>query len=128
MINGNSHQLGEVSPMVVDTRATDTGLSHDTFAAMVGQMIVQCKALLRQQLEHKATTQPLLYDQERIGRIMAEFEAGSAEVQDAIAARVLSRLTHHVQQEVMRVLQDALADATQSLEDPVWERSDGNWA
>ncbi len=109
--------------MAVDTRATDTGLSHDTFTAMVGQMVVQCKALLRQQLEHKATKQPLLYDQERIGRIMAEFEAGSADIQDVIAARVMSRLTHHVQQEVMRVLQDALADAAQSLEDPLWEQS-----
>ena len=49
MINGNSYQLGEVSPMAVDTRAADTGLSHDTFTAMVGQMVVQCKALLRQQ-------------------------------------------------------------------------------
>ena len=123
MINGNSHQLGEAAPMAVDTRATDTGLSHDTFTAMVGQMVVQCKALLRQQLEHKATKQPLLYDQERIGRIMVEFEAGSADIQDAIAARVMSRLTHHVQQEVMRVLQDALADAAQSLEDPLWEQS-----
>ncbi len=110
--------------MAVDTRAIDTGLNHDTFTAMVGQMVVQCKALLRQQLEHKATKQPLLYDQERIGRIMAEFEAGSADIQDAIAARVMSRLTHHVQQEVMRVLQDALTDAAQSLEDPLWEQSD----
>ena len=124
MINGNSHQLGEVSPMAVDTRAADTGLSHDTFTAMVGQMVVQCKALLRQQLEHKATKQPLLYDQERIRRIMAEFEAGSVDIQDAIAARVMSRLTHHVQQEVMKVLQDALADAAQSLEDPLWEQAD----
>ena len=113
--------------MAVDTRASDRGLSHDTLTAMVGQMVVQCKALLRQQLEHKATKQPELYDQERIGRIMAEFEAGSADIQDAIAARVLSRLTHHVQQEVMRVLQDALADAAQSLEDPLWERNGGNW-
>ncbi len=128
MINGNSHQLGEVTPMAVDTRAGDTGMSHDTFTAMVGQMVVQCKALLRQQLEHKATKQPLLYDQERIGRIMAEFEAGSADIQDAIAARVMSRLTHHVQQEGTRVLRDALADAAQSLEDPVWERNGGNWA
>ena len=72
MIKGNSHQLGEVAPMAVDTRASDTGLSHDTFTAMVGQMVVQCEALLRQQLEHKATKQPLLYDQERIGRIMGE--------------------------------------------------------
>ena len=109
MINGNSHQLGETVSMAADTKASDTGLSHDTFTAMVGQMVVQCKALLRQQLEHKATKQPLLYDQERIGRIMAEFEAGSADIQDAIAARVMSRLTHHVQQEVMRVLQDALS-------------------
>ena len=123
MINENSDQLGEVSPMAVDTRATDIGLSHDTFTAMVGQMVVQCKALLRQQLEHKATKQPLLYDQERIGRIMAEFEAGSADIQDVIAARVMSRLTHHVQQEVMRVLQDALSDAAQSLEDPLWEQN-----
>ncbi len=106
-----------------DTRASHTGLSHDTFTAMVGQMVVQCKALLRQQLEHKATRQPLLYDQERIERIMAEFEAGSADIQDAIAARVMSRLTHHVQQEVMRVLQDALSDAAQTLEDPLWEQS-----
>jgi len=109
--------------MAADTRASDTGLSHDTFTAMVGQMVVQCKALLRQQLEHKATKQPLLYDQDHIGRIMAEFEAGSADIQDAIAARVMSRLTHHVQQEVMRVLQDALSDAAQSLEDPLWEQS-----
>ena len=109
--------------MAVDTRASDTGLSYDTLTAMVGQMVVQCKALLRQQLEHKATKQPLLYDQERIGRIMAEFEAGSADIQDAIAARVMSRLTHHVQQEVMRVLQDALSDAAQSPEDPLWEQS-----
>ena len=123
MINGNSHQLGEVAPLAVDTRASDTGLSHDTFTAMVGQMVVQCKALLRQQLEHKATKQPLLYDRERIGRIMAEFEAGSADIQDAIAARVMSRLTHHVQQEVMRVLQDALSDAAETLEDPLWEQS-----
>ncbi len=123
MINGNSHQLGEVSPMAVDTEVTDTGLSHDTFTAMVGQMVVQCKALLRQQLEHKATKQPLLYDQERIEGIMAQFEAGSADIQDAITARVMSRLTHHVQQEVMRVLQDALSDAAQSLEDPLWEQS-----
>ncbi|MCH8186551.1 MAG: hypothetical protein IH862_10665 [Chloroflexi bacterium] len=123
MINGKSHQLGEVAPMAVDTKASDRGLSHDTFTAMVGQMVVQCKALLRQQLEHKATKQPLLYDQERIGRIMAEFEAGSADIQDAIAARVMSRLTHHVRQEVMRVLQDALSDAAQSLEDPLWEQS-----
>ncbi len=123
MINGKSHQLGEVAPMAVDTRASDTGLSHDTFTAMVGQMVVQCKALLRQQLEHKATKQPLLYDQERIGRIMGEFEAGSADIQDVITARVMSRLTHHVQQEVMRVLQDALSDAAQSLEDPLWEQT-----
>jgi len=123
MINGNSHQLGEAAPLAADTRASDTGLSHDTFTAMVGQMVVQCKALLRQQLEHKATKQPLLYDQERIGRIMAEFEAGSADIQDAIAARVMSRLTHHVHQEVMRVLQDALSDAAESLEDPLWEQS-----
>ncbi len=95
---------------------------------MVGQMVVQCKALLRQQLEHKATKQPLLYDHERIGRIMAEFEEGSADIQDVIAARVLSRLTHHIQQEVLRVLRHALADAAQSLEDPLWERDDGNWA
>ena len=120
MIKGNSHQLGEVAPMAVDTRASDTGLSHDTFTAMVGQMVVQCKALLRQQLEHKATKQPLLYDQERIGRIMGEFEAGSADIQDAIAARVMSRLTHHVQQEVMRVLQDALSDAAQSWGTAGW--------
>ncbi len=109
--------------MAADTKTSDTGLSHDTFTAMVGQMVVQCKALLRQQLEHKATKQPLLYDQERIGRIMAEFEAGSADIQDAIAARVMSRLTHHVQQEVMRVLQDALSDAAETLEDPLWEQS-----
>ena len=109
MINGNSHQLG--------------GLSHDTFTAMVGQMVVQCKALLRQQLEHKATKQPLLYDQEHIGRIMREFDAGSADIQDVIAARVMSRLTHHVRQEVMRVLQDALSDAAQTLEDPLWDQN-----
>ena len=136
MINGKSHQLGEVGPTAVDARATDaratdTGLSHDTFTAMVGQMVVQCKALLRQQLEHKATKQPLLYDQERIGRIMAEFEAGSADIQDVIASRVMSRLTHHVQQEVMRVLQDALEDAAQTLEDPLWEQNktwgNGGW-
>jgi hypothetical protein len=35
----------------------------------------------------------------------------------------MSRLTHHVQQEVMRVLQDALSDAAQSLEDPLWEQA-----
>ena len=109
--------------MAVDTMAKDTGLRHDAFTAMVGQMVVRCNAVLRQQLEHKATTQPLLYNQERIGRIMSEFEAGSADIQDAIAARVMSRLTHHVHQEVMRGLQDALADATQSLEDPLWEQS-----
>ena len=89
MIKGNSHQLGEVAPMAVDTRASDTGLSHDTFTAMVGQ-------------------------------IMGEFEAGSADIQDAIAARVMSRLTHHVQQEVMRVLQDALSDAAQSWGTAGW--------
>ncbi len=122
MISGSSHQLGEVAPIAVDTGATDTGLRHDTFTAMVGQMVVQCKALLRQQLEHKATRQPLLYDEERIGSIIAEFEAGSADIQDAIAARVMSKLTHHVQQEGMRVLKDALADAAQSLEDPLWEQ------
>ena len=122
MINENSHQLGEVAPMAVDTRATDTGLSHDTFTAMVGQMVVQCKALLRQQLEHKATKQPLLYDQGRIEGIIAEFEAGSIDIQDAIATRVMSTLTHHVRQEAMKVLQDALTDAAQSLEDPVWEQ------
>ena len=49
MINGNSHQPGEVTPMASDTRASNSGLSHDTFTAMVGQMVVQCKALLRQQ-------------------------------------------------------------------------------
>ena len=123
MINGNSHQLEEIAPMAVAARATGTGLSHDKVTAMVGQMVEQCKVLLRQQLEHKATKQPLLYDQQRIGCIMGEFEAGSADIQDAIAARVMSRLTHHVQQEVMRVLQDALSDAAESLEDPLWEHS-----
>lgn len=122
MISGSSHQLGKVAPMTVDTGATDTGLRHDTFKAMVGQMVVQCKALLRQELEHKATKQPLVYDQERIGRIIAEFEARSADIQNAISARVMSRLTHHVRQEGMRVLQDALSDAAQSLEDPLWEQ------
>ena len=122
MISGSSHQLGKVAPMAVDTGATDTGLRHDTFTAMVGQMVVQCRALLRQQLEHKATKQPL-YTHERIGRVIANFEARSSDIQDAIAARVMSRLTHHVQQEGMRVLQDALADAAQSLEDPLWEQA-----
>ncbi|MFQ5880324.1 MAG: hypothetical protein ACE5IZ_09155, partial [Dehalococcoidia bacterium] len=104
--------------------ATETGLSQDTFTAMVAQMVVQCGALLRQQMEHKAKQQPLLYDQERIDRIMAEFEAGSADIQDAIAGRVMSRLTHHVQQEVLRVLQDAMNDAAHSLEDPLWNNDE----
>ena len=106
--------------------ATETRLSHDTFTTMVAQMVGQCGALLRQQLEHKAKRQPLLYDQQRIERIMREFQAGAEDIQDAIAARVMSRLTHHVQQEVLRVLEDALSDAAYSLEDPLWNQ-DNAW-
>lgn len=106
--------------------ATETRLSHDTFTAMVAQMVAQCGALLRQQLEHKAKGQPLLYDKQRVERIMREFQAGAEDIQDAIAARVMSRLTHHVQQEVLRVLDDALSDATYSLEDPLWDQ-DNAW-
>ena len=111
--------------------AASSGLSQDTFSAMVRQMVVQCGALLRQQLEHKAKQQPLLYDPQRTERVMREFEAGSADIEDAIAGRVMSRLTHHTQQEVMRVMQDALSDAAQTLEDPLWNRDEawryGGW-
>ncbi len=96
---------------------------QDTITAMVGQIVVQGRALLRQQLERKAQQHPLLYDRGRIDPVMHEFEAASADIQATIVGRVRSKITTYVQQEVLRVLEDAINDAAEVLEDPVWRHN-----
>ncbi len=43
---------------------------------------------------------------------------------DKMTATVAQWLTHNVQQEVLRVLHDALNDAAHSLEDPLWDNDE----
>ena len=93
---------------------------QDTITAMVRRMVAQSGALLRQQLEHKVKQEPMLYDQARVDQIIGQFGAASEDVQAIIADRVRSRLISHIHQEVLRLLEDALSDSEESLEDPIW--------
>ncbi len=93
---------------------------YDTINEMVERMVGQCRALLRQQLERRVKQEPMLYDTARVDSVMHEFEAASADVEGIIAERVRARVFTHVQQEVLRVLDDALNDGGESTADPVW--------
>ncbi len=100
--------------------AAETSMEQDEITATVRRMVTQCGALLRVQLAHRARQEPLTYDQARIDRVIREFEASAEDIQVTIANRVRSRLTSHLQLEIMRVLKDALGDAVESIEDPIW--------
>ncbi len=98
--------------------AVNESQHQDDVTSIVKRLVSQCGALLRQQLERKAKQEPLVYDEGRIGRIMRDFEASTADVEAIIAERVMNKVTVHVQQEVLRVLNDALDEGEEILEDP----------
>ena len=91
-------------------------------APAIQRMVVQCSALLRQQLERMVKREPLVYSESRVVRIMREFEAVTEDIQDTIASRVKDRLLQLVLQEVRRAFDDALSNAEDSLVDSVWNR------
>ena len=88
---------------------------EDTVSAVVHRMVDQSSALLRMQLEQEAFNDPETYDHARIDPMIREFEAVSVDIRNMISDRVRSRLAAHTQQEVHRVLEDALADCVRSL-------------
>ncbi|MFQ5873733.1 MAG: hypothetical protein ACE5JL_08015 [Dehalococcoidia bacterium] len=92
---------------------------QDVLTTMIREKVTQCASLLRQQLERKAKRQPEMYGPDHIDRIMREFEGASEDVQATITARVMSKLTDHVQKEVLRVLEDAIDDGAESFEAPL---------
>ncbi len=114
----NSHQSISNSAVMTELAGTafDAIQDEDSLSVMVQRMVIQCSALLRMQLERKAAQDPKRYDYTRVDGIIREFEAVSGDVQDTITHRVRSKLAAHTQQEVFRVLEDALADCVESLE------------
>ena len=114
----NSHQSVSNSAVMTELAGTafDAIQDEDSLSVMVQRMVIQCSALLRMQLERKAAQDPKRYDYTRVDVIIREFEAVSTDVQDTITHRVRSKLAAHTQQEVFRVLEDALADCVESLE------------
>ncbi len=101
----------------------DAPQGQDHLTSIIHRMVAQCGALLRQQLERKAKQHPGMYDQARVDRIMSQFEVAAEDIQATIVQRVESRVSAYVQQEILRVLEDALNDDEDSLPEPVW--SDG---
>ena len=114
----NNHQSVSNSAVLTELAGTafDAIQDEDSLSVMVQRMVIQCSALLRMQLERKAAQDPKRYDYTRVDVIIREFEAVSIDVQDTITQRVRSKLAAHTQQEVFRVLEDALADCAESLE------------
>lgn len=114
----NNHQSVSNSAVLTELAGTafDAIQDEDSLSVMVQRMVIQCSALLRMQLERKAAQDPKRYDYTRVDVIIREFEAVSSDVQDTITHRVRSKLAAHTQQEVFRVLEDALADCVESLE------------
>jgi len=83
------------------------------------RMVRQLSALLRQQLERKVKEEPQRYNQTWVDRIMRGFEDSLPDVQATIANRVRSRIAADVRQDILRVLEDALNDGAEPLENPV---------
>lgn len=114
----NGHHLEEGIELVKSTAANEPHEDHN-LNSLVERMVSQCSALLRQQLERKVVQEPSLYDQNRIDRIMREFEASSTDIEAVITDRVKLKVTNHVQEEILRLLDDTLSDVAESLGDPM---------
>lgn len=85
----------------------------------VDRIVTQCRALLRQQLERKARQQSFVYDKALIERHLHDFDTASADVKSAIADRVKARIVLFIQEEIRRVLNDAVEDISNSAESPL---------
>ena len=116
MNNDSGHHLEEMKD--AEGTAADDAQHQDILIAMIGKKVTQCGSLLRQQLERRAKRQPEMYSPDRTDRIMREFEGASEDLRATIAKRVMSKLTNHVQKEVLRVLEDAINDGAEAFEIP----------
>ena len=86
-------------------------------APLIGRMVAQCYALLRQELERKVKQDPHLYSEARVSGIMQEFDAVAEDIQEATLERVKARLLALIQEEVRHVFEDALSNAEETLLD-----------
>jgi hypothetical protein len=104
--HNNSNDKGQmnISPPV------EPAQEKDIVASRTRKMVAQCSALLRQRLERKVKQEPEKYDQQYIDRFMRGFQAGAQDVEAAILQRVKSRLFSVIQEEILRVMDDALND------------------
>lgn len=106
----------EVSDALVDA-AHDL----DNVTDMIRRAVGQCSALLRQDLERKVKQEPLIYKQDHTDSVIRQFEAASEDIEATIINRVRSKILSHIHDEIRRVLEDAVNDGVESLEDPLWK-------
>lgn len=93
---------------------------QEILTPLIERTLVQCYALLRQELERKVKREPLLYSPFRVERVMREFRTVTEDIKSTIARRVEARILELVQQEARRVFDYALSEAQDPLSDPVW--------
>lgn len=97
----------------------------DDIGPIVDRIVTQCRALLHQQLERKARQQSFVYDKALIERHLHDFDTASADVKSAIADRVKARIMLFIQEEIRRVLNDAVEDISNSAESPLLTETAG---
>ena len=120
--NGNGH-YPKKSEEIFDA-PVNVSQDQSNITEMIRRAVVQCRALLRQDLERRARQQPQIYNQDHTNSILHQFEAASVDIEATIANRVRSKILSHIHHEIRRVLEDAVKDGAEpleALEDPIWE-------
>ena len=120
-MSNQDHHLPDPDLISPSKPSDNDAQHHDFISSLVRDKVRQCGALLQQQLERKAKQEPLIYEQSRIDRVMQDFKDASSDLQSAIVDQVMSRLSTHIQQEVFRVLEDAISDGEKVLQAPIFK-------
>lgn len=114
-VNGNDAK----STAALFSAGLEAAEEHDSIGPMVRRMVGQCGALIAQHLERRTRQDPLTYSEARVDQAMRSFENARSDIEGAIIARVKARTLAFVQQEIVRVLDDAVKEGTEYIQDPI---------
>ncbi len=106
-------ELGGPTPRAQELLAPEVGSSHvrDNINYAVQRLIIQCGALLRQQIERAGRTGNQAVSEAEVDKIMFQFQAASAQLESMISNQV----TAFALERIGQVLEHALNDGKDAL-------------
>ena len=127
MVTSPASHFDQVLEEILEATAdrTQAPTVDKVFVGLIERMVRQCHALLRQDLEYRVKSDPGLYSKDRIEDVLQKFETAIPDINEAITARVTDSVSELIRQDVRRVLQDALTDVQEAMEDHVSEEVRG---